>query len=81
MVFRLMKDEVEGKIMKGFVVLRTKAYSYLLDDGSEDKTAKGTEMCVIKTKTLKFKVCKIWLEAAQILNKPNHLEKHRNWCR
>ena len=48
-----MKDELVGKIMKKFVRLRAKAYSYLIDDGSEDKKTKGTKRCVIKKK-LKF---------------------------
>ena len=36
-VIRLMKDELGGKIMAKFVWLRAKTYSYLTDDGSEDK--------------------------------------------
>ena len=44
----LMKDESGGKIMKIFVGLRGKTYSYLIDDGSQDKEAKGTKKCVIK---------------------------------
>ena len=40
-----MKDESSGKIRKEFVQLRTKTYSYLIDDGSEDKSAKGTKNC------------------------------------
>ena len=38
-----MKDELSGKIMAKFVGLRVKPYSYLIDDGSEDKKAKGTK--------------------------------------
>ena len=38
-----MKDELGGKIMTTFVGLRAKTYSYLIDDGSEDKKAKGTQ--------------------------------------
>ena len=34
--------------MKEFVGLRTKAYSYLMDDDSEHKKAKGTKKCIIK---------------------------------
>ena len=51
---RLIKDELGGKIMIRFVGLQEKTYSYLIDDGSEDKKAKGTKKCVIKIK-LKFK--------------------------
>ena len=43
-----MKDELGGKIMTKFVGLKEKTYSYLIDDGSEDKKAKGTKKCVIK---------------------------------
>ena len=39
--------------MKKIVGLRAKTYSYLIDDGSEDKKAKDTKICVIKRK-LKF---------------------------
>ena len=47
-VIGLMKDELDGKIMTKFVGLRAKSYSYLKDDGSEDKKAKATKQCVIK---------------------------------
>ena len=43
-----MKDELGGKIMKEFIGLRPKCYSYLTDDGNVDKKAKGTKKCVIK---------------------------------
>ena len=49
----LMKDELGGKIITEFVTLRPKTYSYLTDDGKEDKKAKGTKKCVIK-KMIKF---------------------------
>ena len=39
--------------MTKFLGLRTKTYGYLIDDGSKDKKAKGTEKRVIKRK-LKF---------------------------
>ena len=39
-VIGLMKDELGGKIIKEFVTLRPKTYSYLTDDGKEDKRLK-----------------------------------------
>ena len=42
------KDELGGKIMKEFVGLRTKTWSYLMDDDSKHKKAKGTKNCAIK---------------------------------
>ena len=46
-----MKDELGGQIMKEFVGLRVKTYSY------EGKKAKGTKKSVIKRK-LKLKIIK-----------------------
>ena len=43
-----MKDEISGKVLKEYVGLRAKTYSYLIDDGSKDKKAKDTKKCVIK---------------------------------
>ena len=34
--------------MVKFVGLRGKTYSYLINDGTEDRKAKGTKKCVIK---------------------------------
>ena len=50
-VIGLMKDELGGKIMTEFVALRQNLF--ILDDGEEDKKAKGTKKCVIK-RILKF---------------------------
>ena len=47
-VIGLMKDELGGKIITEFVTLRPKTYSFLTDDGKEDKKAKGTKKCVTK---------------------------------
>ena len=52
-VIGLMKDELGGKIITEFVTLRPKTYSFLTDDGREDKKAKGTKKCIIKNK-IKF---------------------------
>ena len=53
-----MKDKLGRKIMTNFVGLRAKSFSYLIDDNSEDKKAKGTKMCVIKKKKLSLKIIK-----------------------
>ena len=45
---RLIKDELGAKIKTKFVGLRAKTYSYLIDDGSEDRKTKGTKKCFIK---------------------------------
>ena len=47
-VIGLMKDELGGRIIREFVALRSKTYSYLTDDFKEDKKAKRTKKCVIK---------------------------------
>ena len=52
-VIGLMKDELGGKIITVFVTLRPKAYTYLTDDGKENKKAKGTKKYVIK-RMIKF---------------------------
>ena len=52
-VIGLMKDELGGKIMTEFMVLRPKLYSYKTLDGVEDKKCKGIKKCIVK-KTLTF---------------------------
>ena len=75
-VIRLIKDELSGKIVIKFVGLRARTYSYLIDDSSEDKKAKGTKKCVIKRKR-KFENYENCLEATQLENKINYLEKNK----
>ena len=71
-----MKDELGGQTMKEFIELRAKIYSYLKDSNDNDKKAKGTKEYFIKRK-LKFQDYKNCLEAAQVENKINHLEKNK----
>ena len=56
-VIGLMKDELSGKIMKEFISLRPKMYSYRVDENggaqSEPKKCKGIKKCVVK-KTISF---------------------------
>ena len=64
------------KFMTKFLPLRAKIYSYLIDDGSEDKKAKDTKKCIVKRK-LEFENSDDCLEATQLENKTNHLEKNQ----
>ena len=70
-----MKDKLGGRITQEFVRLRSKTYCYLIDNDSEDKKAKVTKKCVIKRK-LKIEDYKNCLEATQLENKINHLERN-----
>ena len=56
------------KWRQNLLKLRTKTYSFLIDDGSEDKKAKGTKRHVMKRK-LEFENYKNSLEATQLDNK------------
>ena len=67
-VIGLMKDELGGKIITEFVNLRPKTYSYLTDDGKEDKKAKGTKKCIIK-KMIKFNDYKEYLLNDEVIFK------------
>ena len=67
-VIGLMKDELGGKIITEFVTLRPKTYSYLTDDGKEDKKTKGTKKCVIK-RMIKFDDYKNYLLKDKVLLK------------
>ena len=51
-VIGMFKDELGGKIMKEFCALRAKTYTYLMDDGSEMKKAKGIKRCVVKRRVM-----------------------------
>ena len=66
-----MKDELGGKIMVKFVELWAKTYSYLIDDGSENKKGKTTKKC----RKFEFENYKSCLEATQLDNEIKHLEK------
>ena len=70
-VIGLMKDELGGKIITEFVTLRPKTYSFLTDDGKEDKKGKGTKKCVIK-KIIKFNDYKKCLLSDEVILKSQH---------
>ena len=60
-VIGLIKDQLRGIIMIGFVALRPFMKKYLADDGHFDKRKKGTKKCVAKGET-KFEFCNTFLE-------------------
>ena len=67
-VIGLMKDELGGKIITEFVTLRPKTYSFLTDDGKEDKKAKGTKKGIRK-KMIKFNDYKKFLLNDEVIFK------------
>ena len=48
-VLGMMKDEAGGKIIKEFVGLRAKLYSFIMDDGEETKKCKGVKKQVVES--------------------------------
>ena len=68
-VIGLVKDELGGKIITECVTLRPKTYSYLADNGKEDKKAQGTKKCIIK-KMIKFNDYKKCLLNDEVIFKP-----------
>ena len=48
-----MKDELVGKRMIESIGFKAKTYSFLINDGSEDKKAKSTKKCD-KNRKIKF---------------------------
>ena len=47
-VLGMFKDEAAGKIIKEFVGLRAKMYSFIMEDGKENKRCKGVKTQVVK---------------------------------
>ena len=52
-IIRLIKDELDGKIMTQFAVLGPKTYSYLTYENNKNKKVKSTKKFVVKGE-LKF---------------------------
>ena len=67
-IIGLIKDELGGRIITEYVTLRPKTYSYLTDDCTEDKKAKGTKKCIIKS-MIKFNDYKNCLLKDQVILK------------
>ena len=73
-----MKDEAAGKIIKEFVGLRAKLYSFIMDDGGEIKKCKGIKKQVVESSISHedYKTClltgKEQLRKQNILRSYNH---------
>ena len=66
-VIGFMKDELGGKIMKEFISLRPKMYSYRVEE-FEPKKCKGIKKCVVK-KTISFEDYKRFLFEGRVNNR------------
>ena len=78
-VIGLMKNELSGKIMTEFAALRPNSYSYLTDDNDENKKQKWHKKVSHTTKKKKEKMKVLtFLEASQLENKINKLEKNKD---
>ena len=71
-VIGIIKDELGGKIMKKFVGLRVKTYSYLTDDVSKGEKIKGRRKWFMKRKLI-FEDYTNCLEANRLKNKSKDL--------
>ena len=70
------KDEVAGKIIKEFVGLRAKLYSFKMEDGEENKRCKGVKKQVVK-ETITHEDYKTCLTTGkEILRKQNILRSY-----
>ena len=73
-VIGLIKDELGQINMINFFELRAKTSSYSVDDNSEEKKEKDTQICLVEGKP-EFESFKNYLEAIQLESKINDLKK------
>ena len=75
-VIGLMKDELGGKIMKEFIGLRPKMYSYKIGGKDEPKKCKGIKQCVVK-KTISFEDYKRCLFEGRVIHRSQMMFRSR----
>ena len=77
-VLGMMKDEAAGKIIKEFVGLRSKLYSFVMDDGGEIKKCKGIKKQVVEhsIRHEHYKTCLI--TGKELLRKQNILRSYEH---
>ena len=77
-VIGMMKDECGGKIMREFVGLRAKLYSYKMYEGKEEKWCKGVKQSVVK-KDITFENYKTCLfSRKEQMRKMNVIRSHKH---
>ena len=77
-VLGMMKDEVAGKIIKEFVGLRSKLYSFVMDDGGETKKCKGIKKQVVE-RSIRHEHYKTCLTTGkELLRKQNILRSYNH---
>ena len=74
----MMKDEAAGKIIKEFVGLRSKLYSFVMDDGGEIKKCKGIKKQVVESSIRHehYKTC--LTTGKELLRKQNILRSYEH---
>ena len=75
-VLGMFKDEAAGKIIKEFVGLRAKLYSYIMEEGEENKKCKGVKKQVVEENITHedYKTC--LLTGKELLRKQNILRSY-----
>ena len=77
-VLGMFKDEAAGKIIKEFVGLRAKLYSYKMDEGKENKRCKGIKKAVVE-KSIRHEDYKTCLETGkEQLRKQNIIRSYEH---
>ena len=77
-VLGMMKDETAGKIIKEFVGLRSKLYSFVMDDGEETKKCKGIKKQVVE-RSIRHEHYKTCLTTGkELLRKQNILRSYNH---
>ena len=73
-----MKDEAAGKNIKEFVGLRSKLYSFIMEDGEENKKCKGVKKQVVESSITHedYKTCLI--TGKELLRKQNILRSYNH---
>ena len=78
-VLGMFKDEAAGKIIKEFVGLRAKLYSFIMEDGEENKKCKGVKKQVVESSITHedYKTClrtkKVQLRKQNIIRSYEHV--------